>query len=214
MKKIKVKPENLKVGDTLLMSFRRIDRDKIMVEIGERINTRSTDDRAISLFNESDELYEPGIRRAWYPADPKDILKHFGLDVDKLKWTLNAKGQDVCNLNYLNPKALGKRLRVIIEESIYPNNEYQVDNAYNIAKRRGKDGDYCTHDGKLIFANTDVILTNKEKIDHTILPIDKVKYEAITKTSTDESFYISDLEAFVEKCAANGVSVDVSQIKS
>ena len=32
MKKVKVKPEKLKVGDTLLMGFRKIDSGKILVE--------------------------------------------------------------------------------------------------------------------------------------------------------------------------------------
>lgn len=213
MKKIKVKPENLKEGDTLLMSFRKVSNDKIIVEIGERINLKGVSQRAASVFNESDERYETGIRRAWYPADPKDIMKHFGINTDKLKWTLNDRGQEVVTLNYLNPKANNIRLRIIIEETIYPKNEYQVDNAYEIAKKRGRDGDYCTHDGKLIFANTDVILTESEKIEHTILPIDAVKYEAITKTSTGDEFYISDVEDFITKCAENGVSVDVTQIK-
>ena len=103
MKKEKVKPEKLKVGDTLLMGFRKIDSGKILVEVGERINARQqgATDKAIDVFNSSD--YEPGIRRAWYPALPEDISKHFGLDVDKLKWTLNDRGQDIVNLNYLNP---------------------------------------------------------------------------------------------------------------
>mgnify|MGYP003152593358 FL=1 len=210
MKKVRVKPENLKVGDTLLMSFRMIDSGKILVEIGERINVRgSGSNKAIDAFNSSE--YEPGIRRAWYPALPEDINKHFGLDTSKLKWTLNDRGQEIVNLNYLNPKALGKRLRIIVEETVHPKNEYQVDNAMNIAKRRGADGDYCTHNGALIFANTDVILTNDEVIKHTILPIDQVKYESIKKSSISNQMELTDVEAFMKRCEDEGISVEISK---
>tara|TARA_R110000851_G_scaffold325882_1_gene494097 strand:+ start:293 stop:934 length:642 start_codon:yes stop_codon:yes gene_type:complete len=211
MKKVKVKPEKLKVGDTLLMGFRKIDSGKILVEVGERINARQqgATDKAIDVFNSSD--YEPGIRRAWYPALPEDISKHFGLDVDKLKWTLNDRGQDIVNLNYLNPKALGKRLRIVIEESVHPKNEYQVDNAYSIAKKRGSNGDHCTHNGHLIFANTDVILTNDEYVKHTILPIDNLKYESIKKSSTPNQMELTDFEAFMNRCEKEGISVETTK---
>ena len=116
MKKVKVKPEKLKVGDTLLMGFRKIDSGKILVEVGERINARQqgATDKAIDVFNSSD--YEPGIRRAWYPALPEDISKHFGLDVDKLKWTLNDRGQDVVNLKHLEKDSVLLLKRVYIQK--------------------------------------------------------------------------------------------------
>lgn len=211
MKKVRVKPDKLKVGDTLLMSLRKIDSGKILVEIGERINIRGTGTniKAIDAFNSAE--YEPGIRRAWYPALPEDINKHFGLDIDKLKWTLNDKGQDIVNLNYLNPKALGKRLRIVIEETVHPRNEYQVDNAMSVAKRRGSDGDHCTHNGALIFANTDVILTNNESVLHTILPIDQVKYESIKKSSISNQMELTDFKAFMDRCEKEGISVETSK---
>ena len=92
--------EELNIGDTILLSMTRVDKGKIMVEVGERVINNT---RAIVVMNQSDSRYTPGIRRAKFPAEPYDILVGLGINVDDLDWELNDDFEDYVELNYLNP---------------------------------------------------------------------------------------------------------------
>jgi hypothetical protein len=82
-------------------------------------------------------------------------------------------------LNILNPVAIvnGEEipLKVEVAETTQPT-EYQLNNIETSAKRRGKDGAYCTHQGLYIFANTRMAF---HKANHVFLAMDAVE----TKTT-------------------------------
>ena len=60
----------------------------------------------------------------------------------------------------LNPTMEGVRCRVLVQETT-EGTEYQIDNLDKSAKRRGKDGEFITHQGSYIFSNTIVTLTDE-----------------------------------------------------
>ena len=55
-----------------------------------------------------------------------------------------------------------------ITETVEPS-EWQMENLETAAKRRGRDGDYITHNGMYIFANSNVVFGEPK---HTFLTTD------------------------------------------
>lgn len=160
--------DNLDVGDTILISMRKVDNEKIEIQIGERILTSN---KAIAALNQSDRRYAPRIRRAWFPAEPYDILVGMGIDIEKLDWKLNDNLDDVVHLNYLNPKYKGARLRVQVTETTDATTLEHALYPEKYAKRKGKHGDFIKHNGDYIFSNVDAIISDKEP-QHTFLKSD------------------------------------------
>ena len=81
-------------------------------------------------------------------------------------------------LDILNPSINGERCRVVINETTEAT-DWQSDNIEVAAKRKGKDGDYITHEGNYIFSNTTVMMTNEDTGNmHNVLTPDATTLKA------------------------------------
>lgn len=176
-----IDPETLKLADTILFSFKRVGNHKIMVEVGERVVNTT---RAIVMLNQSDERNTPGIRRAFFPAEPADLLMGLGIDVETLDFKLNDNFEEVAVLNYLNPLYKGARIRVLVTETTLPTKLEHVTHPEKHAKRKGRNGDFIHHNGEYIFSLTEAIITNNEPA-HVFLKSDFILFAEKHGTHVD-----------------------------
>lgn len=176
--------QGLQMGQTLLVSARKVAGQKLQLEFAEIISKDGAQAvNPIALFNKGDERFSQGAgaRRAWMTVEPKAAQEYLGIDLSDNNpgWTTNELGQDILPLNILNPVAIvegtAHALKVEVVETTAPT-EYQLNNIESAAKRRGKDGAYCTHNGMYIFANTRIAFN---KANHVFLEMD-----AVAKTTT------------------------------
>lgn len=161
--------DTLKSSQCLLVGSRRVRNGKVQLEFAEVLegSSRSNSD-ALAAFNTSDDRFSATkARRAWMPVEPVDATELLGVDLTS-GYTATENGQEVKPLNILNPVALGNSLRVQITETVEPT-EWQMENLEASAKRKGKDGDFITHKGMYIFANTKVVFGEPK---HTFLEAD------------------------------------------
>ena len=160
--------DTLNPGDSLLVSSRRVANGKIQLEVAERLEGGSSSNNLLGMFNKSDERFtQGGARRAWLTCEPSDAAEILGIDLSD-GYTTDERGRDIKPLNVLNPSMGGTVLHVQVNESTEPS-EYQAMNIETAAKRRGKDGDFITHQGMYIFANTQVV---SGEAQHTFLEAD------------------------------------------
>ena len=170
--------QGLQMNETLLVSARKVAGQKVQLEFAEILQKESTQSaNPLAIFNKSDERFSQTgkARRAWMTVQPQDASSILGIDLsDSAAWTVNNLGQEVLMLNVLNPVAIvnGETLALKVEvvETTTPT-EYQLDNIETAAKRRGKDGSFCTHKGNYIFANTRIAFN---KANHVMLEMDAV----------------------------------------
>jgi hypothetical protein len=167
--------QGLQAGQTLLVSARKVAGNKVQLEFAEIVRTQSTAASPLALFNKSDDRFsQGGARRAWLTAEPKDASAYLSIDVtdSNPNWTVDSMGREVLSLNILNPVAniSGEQIPLKLEvvETTTPT-EYQAANLETAAKRRGKDGDFITHKGMYIFANTRIAF---HKANHVFLEAD------------------------------------------
>jgi len=172
--------QGLQMGQTLLVSARKVAGQKVQLEYAEVLEKESTPAvNLIALFNASDSRFTVGskARRAWITVQPADAGKLLGIDLSDNNdaWTVDLMGREILPLNVLNPVAIvnGEAipLKVEVAETTQPT-EYQLNNIETSAKRRGKDGAYCTHQGLYIFANTRMAF---HKANHVFLAMDAVE---------------------------------------
>lgn len=170
--------QGLQMNETLLVSARKVAGQKVQLEFAEILQKESTQSaNPLAIFNKSDERFSQTgkARRAWMTVQPQDASSILGIDLsDSAAWTVNNLGQEVLMLNVLNPVAIvngeALALKVEVVETTTPT-EYQLDNIETAAKRRGKDGSFCTHKGNYIFANTRIAFN---KANHVMLEMDAV----------------------------------------
>jgi hypothetical protein len=170
--------QGLQMNETLLVSARKVAGQKVQLEFAEILQKESTQSaNPLAIFNKSDERFSQTgkARRAWMTVQPQDASSILGIDLsDSAAWTVNNLGQEILMLNVLNPVAIvnGEALvlKVEVVETTTPT-EYQLDNIETAAKRRGKDGSFCTHKGNYIFANTRIAFN---KANHVMLEMDAV----------------------------------------
>jgi hypothetical protein len=165
--------EDLKPGQTLLVNAREVKNGKIHLEFAEVIKSGSQPTNVLSLLNKSDERFSSNARRAWVTAEPIDATEYFGVDFgERAEWYMSDKG-NILDLNILNPTMNGERCRLLISETTEAT-EWQNANLKTAAKRRGKEGDYITHQGAYVFSNTSIILSKEEDTSelHTFLQSD------------------------------------------
>lgn len=174
----------LSMNETLLVSARKVAGQKIQLEFAEILQKESGPVNPLALFNKSDSRFsQGGARRAWMTVEPSDASALLGLDLTDSNpgWTQDVLGREILMLNVLNPQVLiGDELinlKVEVAETTEPT-EYQSANLDTSAKRRGKDGAFCTHKGKYIFANTRIAFN---KANHVFLAMDAVG-EAVPST--------------------------------
>lgn len=145
-------------GETLLVSAKAVNGNKVQLEFAEVISNPYNRARAnglVSMLNKSDDRFGSSARRAWITGEPSDISEFLGIDFSGL-----AYGQ-VKELNVLNPEIGGERLRVQITETTTPD-AYQSDNIETTAKKAGADGDFIMHGGAHIFSNAEVVTGEPE----------------------------------------------------
>ena len=185
--------DTLKTGDTLLVNARKVKNNKIHLEFAEVIKSGSRPMNVLSLLNKSDERFSSNARRAWVTAEPTDAEEYFGVDFGpRAEWYMGERGE-VLDLDILNPTMDETRCRIIITETTEAT-EWQNDNLTTSAKRKGKDGDYITHQGAYVFSNTSVTLTNDEDTSelHSFLESDTETINAVTQEDT-----VSELESMI-----------------
>jgi len=173
--------QGLQMNQTLMVSARKVAGSKIQLEFAEVIEKSSGSVNPLALFNKSDSRFSSGgARRAWMTVEPSDASALLGLDLTDSNpgWTKDVLGREVLPLNVLNPQVLiGDELidlKVEVVETTEPT-DWQEANKDTAAKRRGKDGDFCYHNGKEIYANTRIAFN---KANHVFLAMDDAKVTA------------------------------------
>jgi hypothetical protein len=172
--------QGLQMNDTLLVQARKVNGQKLQLEFAEVLQKESTQSvNPLAMFNAGDDRFSQsgGARRAWLTVEAKAASTLLGIDLSDNNdaWTIDALGREVLPLNILAPVAIvnGEAipLKVEVAETTQPT-EYQLNNIETSAKRRGKDGAYCTHQGLYIFANTRMAF---HKANHVFLAMDAVE---------------------------------------
>ena len=182
--------ETLKKGDTLLTHARKVSGGKVQLEFAEIIKSSTNGVNVLALLNKSDERFSSGARRCWMSVEIVDAEEQLNIKLgNDQEWYTNDKGHEVLDLYVLNPIMYDTRMRVLITETIEPD-EYQADNWETQAKRRGKDGPHILHKGDYIFTNSTVILTNDMHDSmHTFLEADSTSLKtqvAANASNSDE----------------------------
>ena len=183
--------QGLQAGQTLLLQARKVNGGKIQLEFAEIVKTQSNAANPLALFNKSDDRFSQGngARRAWLTAEAKDASIYLNINLmDDADWDVDQMGREILPLNVINPVANinGEAfpLKVQVEETVTPT-DWQANNIDTAAKRRGKDGDFITHQGMYIFANTRVVFN---KATHVFLEADAAKTNVSAGIPAGSSF--------------------------
>jgi len=189
-KKVSDMLDALQTGQTLLVgAWKTKDPLKVQLEFAEK--TRQVDSNPgalLALMNADDPRFSTGARRSWLTSSVSQVGKMLNINVgDDAGWELNdQRDKEGIFLGVLNPKIMGKRIRVIISETLVPN-EYQAKNLQTSAKRKGAEGEFIKHNGKYIFSNTDVALVNEgDTVEHVLLQPDASSVVVVTDKISDE----------------------------
>ena len=151
----------LKLGQTLLTRFRKIEGGFVQMELAE-VKEGSRGLSAAFVFNQSDNRFSRNsARRAWQPATPADVQSALGISVgDDQAWELDEMGNETLTVNILNPTATYEgqefNLRVQIVETTEPT-DWQRANINTAAKRKGRDGEFVLHNGEYIFTRSNIV---------------------------------------------------------
>jgi hypothetical protein len=161
--------ETLTPGQTLIVHARKVNGDKMQLELAEILKRDDRPVNALGMFNKSDERFSATgkPRRAWLTCEPEDAQELLGIDLSG-DFTTNEKGHVVKPLNILNPVIVsgelqGTRLRVQIVETTKAT-EWDAANIETSAKRAGKDGPFITHKGMYIFTQDSVALGEPQNV--------------------------------------------------
>ena len=170
--------DTLQKDQTLLVNARKVNGDKLQLEFAEIVKVNDRGENVLSILNKSDDRFSSNARRAWVTAEPSDATDSFGVSFGPdAAWYASEKGE-MLELNILNPMIKDTRCRVLVSETTEAT-DWQQENLSKSAKRKGKEGEYITHNGDYIFSNTEVALTNKPTTDmHIMLEPDSVNVKA------------------------------------
>jgi hypothetical protein len=148
----------------VLESAKGVKGGKIQLCFSQIVETESSPSNVLGILNASDERFnQQKARYAWLSAQPADIKKQFGLDLNL------AEGEEVV-IDMVDPRLADSPetpLNILITETT-DGTEYEVANFETRAKRAGKDGDFIMHDGKYIYQRTSVVARVVTKEDHKI----------------------------------------------
>ena len=151
---------DLTPGNCLLVRALKTNTDsKIQLEFAEKTQGLEGNANALlAMLNASDDRFTSGARRAWMTAEITDASKSFNLNFgDDAEWIMDPNlNKEILPLGIMNPSLAGFDLRVRIEETT-EGTDWQLENVDRSAKRKGKDGDFITSEGKYIFSNTRVV---------------------------------------------------------
>jgi len=167
---------DLTPGNCLLVRALKTNTDsKIQLEFAEKTQGLEGNANALlAMLNASDDRFTSGARRAWMTAEVLDASKSFNLNLgDDAAWEMDPNlNKETLPLGIMNPSISGFDLRVRIEETT-EGTDWQLENIDRAAKRRGKDGDFITSNGKYIFSNTRVVPMKKgDNPSHVLLQAD------------------------------------------
>ena len=160
-------PTALKLGEVMLTNLRKISGGFVQMELAEA----KEGGRGLSaafVFNQSDTRFSlNSVRRAWQPATPSDLEAALGISVgDGADWKI-VDGQEILELNILNPIASFEGadypMHVQVVETVEPT-DWQKENIQTAAKRKGKDGDFITHEGNYIFTQSSIVFKAPEDV--------------------------------------------------
>lgn len=161
--------ETLTPGQTLIVHARKVNGDKMQLELAEILKRDDRPVNALGMFNKSDERFSATgkPRRTWLTVEPEDAQELLGIDLSG-DFMTNEKGHVVKPLNILNPVIVsgdlqGTRLRVQIVETTKAT-EWDAANIEDSAKRAGKDGPFITHKGMYIFTQDSVALGEPQNV--------------------------------------------------
>ena len=175
----------LKLGQTLLTRFRKIEGGFVQMELAE-VKEGSRGLSAAFVFNQSDNRFSRNsARRAWQPATPADVQSALGISVgDDQAWEMDDMGNEILNVSILNPVASfeGQEfpLRVQIVETTEPT-EWQRANINTAAKRKGRDGEFILHNGEYIFTRSSIVFNEPVDmyLDADTAPVQKATIEKV-----------------------------------
>lgn len=148
----------------VLESAKGVKGGKIQLCFSQVVETESTPSNVLGILNASDERFnQQKPRYAWIAAEPADIKKQFGLDLNL------AEGEELV-IGKVDPRLASNPdvpLNILITETT-EGTEYEVANFETRAKRAGKDGDFIMHEGKYIYQRTSVVAKALSPSDHKI----------------------------------------------
>jgi len=181
----------LKLGQTLLTRFRKIEGGFVQMELAE-VKEGSRGLSAAFVFNQSDNRFSRNsARRAWQPATPADVQSALGISVgDDQAWEMDEMGNETLTVNILNPTATYEgqefNLRVQIVETTEPT-DWQRANINTAAKRKGRDGEFILHDGEYIFTRSSIVFNEPVDVylEADTAPVTKAVIEKVD-TATGE----------------------------
>ena len=174
--------DTLEKGDSLLVAAKGVKGGKIQLEFAEHVTNpyAAASNSLVSDFNKSDSRFSSRPRRAWISGEQVDIEKLLGIKL------ANMSEGDTKELNILNPKVKGNKVRVQIVETTDPD-DYQEDHIEDTAKRAGSEGDFIFYKGKHIFSNTSVVTGEPM---HKFLPGDSAEDEE--ESSSEETYEVKE----------------------
>lgn len=156
------KVEELKAGELLLVSAKRVSGEKVSLCFAQQvINPNSRPQAITGLLNKSDDRFtqSASARYAWITGAEADISEQFGVDCSDIP----EKG-DSKDIGMLNPQIDGQPLALQITETT-DGNDYEKENNAKTAKRAGKDGDFIfSSDGKYIYTRATVVMAPAQHV--------------------------------------------------
>lgn len=159
--------DGLKEGNSLLEAILKTKSEVGLVQIRliEIIKPNHEESGDLKLlFQSITRANDPKPRHAYIPIGYAELEYFFGIKVSELdKWFVNERGREELILNVNNPTFInggnkGKRIRVQVNESVYPKDQWQADNWESQAKKNPTTGQKMMHDGKHVFGNTFVVV--------------------------------------------------------
>jgi hypothetical protein len=189
------KAEKLTTGDVLLISAKQTkdytNTSMVTLEWAEKMPSSATGRRkitAVQLLNTSNEKFSSGAQRCWESYTTADLKEFLGLDTspNSKAWYIDTSkdGESIMrmDLGILNPATIVNDeicfWKMEINESTEPD-AYQAENAEATCKTAGKGGTPITHEGQLVWRNTEMILfqpsDSETEAIHTYLKSDPRK---------------------------------------
>ena len=154
MKKKSLK--DLKKGETLLTTVRKISNGKYQFEIREFVENPEAKLNITSLLNKSDERFTSFVnktRAAWQSGESSDILEYLGLDVTALDYE-DVEGKMIADVNMLNPTIMGERLHIALVDSEEP--QYENHQPKHVIDKDGNKT-YFMSNGKHIYQSSKIV---------------------------------------------------------
>lgn len=152
------------MNSIVLESAKGVKGGKVQLTFSQIVKTPTTSSNVLGILNASDDRFnQQKPRYAWLSAQPEDIRKQFGLDLQL------AEGEEI-QLDMVDPRLASNPdapLNILIVETT-EGSAYDVANFETRAKRAGKDGDFIMHEGKYIYVNTIVVDRPVSENDHKI----------------------------------------------